>query len=210
MIKPNNIHAVVLAGGEGRRMGGADKGLVLFRGQALAQRAAQRIAPFVGAVSVSANRHANEYAALGLTVFGDELANYEGPLGGILAALTRCTAPYVLVLPCDVPFFPDDLTPRLATALGTHPTANVAMVRALQAHDDGTTSAHVNPVFMLIRSSALPHLKTFFEGGGRKITAWAALAKLVVVDFVRSEDVLAFADADCLADITRLEHSAAV
>jgi molybdenum cofactor guanylyltransferase len=220
MIAPTDIHATVLAGGEGRRMGGADKGLALFRGQALAQRAAQRIAPCVGKVSISANRHAAQYAALGFEVFGDGWpvgaeypAAYQGPLGGVLAALKRCTAPYLLVLPCDVPFFPDDLAPRLAQALDAHPAATVAMVSAIQPVQNNTVSTvstvqkpHVNPVFMLMRAAVLPNLSAFFDAGGRKITTWAGLAGLVVAPFERPADALAFADADSMDELSALER----
>jgi molybdenum cofactor guanylyltransferase len=210
-IQACDIHATVLAGGEGRRMGGADKGLALFRGQALAQRAAQRIAPWVGSVSINANRNLAAYAALGFPTFGDALQAYEGPLGGVLAALKQCQTldctQYLLTVPCDVPFFPSNLTQRLATALESHPKANVAMVRAPQRGAQGGAVLHVNPVFMLIRQTSLDHLADFFLQGGRKITTWAALAGLVLVDFSEPNALQTFADVDDLASLEALANS---
>ncbi len=195
-IAASQIHAVVLAGGEGRRMGGLDKGLLLFDAQPLAQRAAQRIAPFVGRVSINANRHLEQYLALGYEVFEDGLSQQQGPLGGVCQALRQSTLPYVLVLPCDVPFFPADLTHRLAESLSQHPSANVAMVRTWQAQGVAPQTMHVNPVFMLIRTQIVNHLEAFFQQGGRKLVTWAGLAGLVVVDFDEPGHLQAFMDAD--------------
>jgi molybdenum cofactor guanylyltransferase len=200
-ITVQDIHAVILAGGEGRRMGGADKGLALFLGTPLAQRAAQRIAPFVDAVSVNANRNAAAYAALGYTVFSDGLPAHEGPLGGVLAALRACSAPYLLVLPCDVPNFPLDLVARLAAALqGSNAGARVAMPLATQA--DG--SPFVEPVFMLLDCAVLPDLEAYFAAGGRKITTWAGKAGLALAPFTQPHDAAAFADADTFAALAAL------
>ena len=203
MIDPSHIHAVVLAGGEGRRMGGADKGMARYHGTPLAQRAAQRVAPYVGAVRLNANRNLAAYAALGYPVFDDALAAFEGPLGGVLAALRTCTAPYVLVLPCDVPNFPLNLVPRLAAALGGSTTgARVAMPLAAQA--DGST--FVEPVFMLIERSVLPDLEAYFASGGRKITTWAGKMGLALAPFTQAHDARAFADADTFEALVALEN----
>ena len=199
MIKPVNIHAVVLAGGEGRRMGGANKGLQLFHGQALAQRAAKRLEATVGRVSINANRNLEQYQALGFEVFNDGLASYEGPLGGVLAALRWCDSPYLAVLPCDVPFFPKHLFTQLAAKLSTS-EANIAMPLVTQA--DGSTFP--DPVFMLMRTSVLPDLDTYFDAGGRKITTWAAKAGLTLVPFNAPHDTLAFTDADTLQALVDL------
>jgi molybdenum cofactor guanylyltransferase len=190
-IAPHHIHAVILAGGEGRRMGGVDKGLAVFHGQALAQRAAQRLGPSVGRVSISANRNLERYQTLGFEVLSDGLATYEGPLGGVLAALRACTAPYLAVLPCDVPFFPIDLITQLANKLAT---SEAQIVMPLVTQLDG--SVFPTPVFMLMSTSVLPDLEAYFAGGGRKITTWAGKAGLALVPFNTAQDAQAFIDAD--------------
>lgn len=202
-IHPIDIHAVVLAGGEGRRMGGADKGLAVFHGQVLAQRAAQRLGSTVGRVSISANRNSDQYKALGFDVFSDELKTYEGPLGGVLAALRACTAPYLAVVPCDVPFFPDDLFTYLAIKLSE---SKARIVMPLVTQPDGGTFP--NPVFMLMHVSVLPALEEYFAAGGRKITTWAGRVGLALVPFISPDDSLAFMDADTmqsLADLAQRE-----
>ncbi len=190
-IAPHHIYAVILAGGEGRRMGGVDKGLAVFHGQALAQRAAQRLGPSVGRVSISANRNLERYQTLGFKVLSDGLATYEGPLGGVLAALRACTVPYLAVLPCDVPFFPTDLITQLAEKLASS-EAKIAMPLVTQL--DG--SVFPAPVFMLMHTSVLPDLEAYFANGGRKITTWAGKAGLALVTFNAPQDAQAFMDAD--------------
>jgi molybdenum cofactor guanylyltransferase len=190
-ITAADIHAVVLAGGEGRRMGGLDKGLAVFHGQALAQRAALRLAASVGRVSINANRNLEHYQALGFDAFNDGLATYEGPLGGVLAALRTCTAPYLAVLPCDVPFFPEDIFTQLASKLATS-QARVAMPLVTQT--DG--SVFPDPVFMLMHVCVLPDLEAYFAAGGRKITTWAGKAGLSLVAFDAPQHARAFMDAD--------------
>jgi molybdenum cofactor guanylyltransferase len=198
-IAPHHIHAVILAGGEGRRMGGADKGVALFHGQALAQRAAQRLGPSVGRVSISANRNLEQYQTLGFEVLSDGLASYEGPLGGVLAALRACTAPYLAVLPCDVPFFPIDLITQLANKLAAS-EAQIAMPLVTQL--DG--SVFPDPVFMLMRMSVLADLDAYFAAGGRKITTWAGKAGLALVPFNTPQDTQAFMDADTVLALDEL------
>jgi molybdopterin-guanine dinucleotide biosynthesis protein A len=191
MINPQDIHAVILAGGEGRRMGGADKGLVQFQGQALARRAALRLGTSVGQVSINANRNLPSYQALGFEVLTDGLTTYEGPLGGVLAALRACTKPYLAVLPCDVPFFPRDIITQWAEKLAT---SEAQIVMPLVTQLDG--SVFPDPVFMLMRTSVLPDLEAYFAKGGRKITTWAGKAGLALVTFNAPQDAQAFMDAD--------------
>ncbi len=182
-------------------MGGVDKGLAVFHGQVLAQRAALRLGATVGRVSISANRNLERYQALGFEVFNDGLSTYEGPLGGVRAALRASTAPYVAVLPCDVPFYPEDVFTQLAGKLAAS-QAQIAMPLVTQA--DG--SSFPDPVFMLMHLSVLPGLDRYFAAGGRKITTWAGKAGLALVPFNAPQDALAFMDADtvqALADLAK-------
>ena len=98
-------------------MGGLDKGLQPFQGKPLVRHVLQRLAPQVGAIMVNANRNLGDYAALGVPVWPDELADYPGPLAGLAAGLAHCHTPYLASVPCDSPHFPTDLVARLAQAL---------------------------------------------------------------------------------------------
>ncbi len=114
------ITGVVLAGGQGRRMGGVDKGLVALAGQSLVSHVLARIAPQVAQVMINANRHQNEYAALGYPVISDVVPGSAGPLAGFHAALRAASTPLVLMVPCDTPALPATLVNALLTTLTGH------------------------------------------------------------------------------------------
>ena len=85
------VTGLVLAGGQGRRMGGVDKGLQPFRGKAMVEHALERLAPQVEEVLINANRNLGAYESFGAPVWPDaDVGDYSGPLAGFLAGLERC------------------------------------------------------------------------------------------------------------------------
>ena len=199
MIEHNEITGVILAGGRGSRMGGVDKGLQNFRGMPLAVQTLMRLAPQVGPVMVNANSNLAAYESFGVEVWPDVIGDYAGPLAGFLTALERCDTPYLVTVPCDTPLFPEDLVARLAEALERE-QADIAM--AAGREDDG--ELRTQPVFCLMRVELMESLVDFTQKGGRKIDAWTAQHRTVVVPF---EDPLAFCNANTLAELHRLEQS---
>jgi len=116
-----DVTAAILAGGEGARVGGRDKGLLPLAGENLVARVSSAMRAQADALLICANRHEETYAAFG-TVVGDALPGYRGPLAGIAAALATCTTSWLLTVPVDCPNPPADLAARLlaaATAAGT-------------------------------------------------------------------------------------------
>jgi len=109
----NTYSAIILAGGEGRRAGGADKGLLLHRGAPLIEHVIATIAPQVDDIIISANRNIERYRSYGHEVIRDNADIHQGPLSGMLACLPVCRHERVLVVPCDMPNLPDDLVDRL-------------------------------------------------------------------------------------------------
>ena len=172
-IAPADVTGIVLAGGQGRRMGGVDKGLVPLDGRPMVAHVIERLEAQVGPIVVNANQNADAYAALGHPVVPDAVGGYAGPLAGLHAGLSRATTPYVATVPCDSPFLPPDLVARLAAGL----------VRAGAALAVAKTFDQPHPVFALVRRDVLPNLSAFLEGGGRKIDAWYASLAVVEVPF---------------------------
>lgn len=191
---PAQITGLVLAGGRGSRMGGIDKGLQLYQGRPLVQHALERLAPQVGALMINANRHLDAYAAFGVPVWPDTLADYPGPLAGLAAGLAHCPTPYLASVPCDSPHFPTELVARLAAALA-RADAQVAVAAAVE---DG--ALRTQPVFCLLHTSLLPGLLAFLHGGQRKVGAWLATQRCVQVRF---DEAAAFFNANTLADLQR-------
>lgn len=200
MINPQDITGVVLAGGRGSRMGGADKGLQNFNGMPLALNALMRLQLQVGHCMLNANRNLAAYESFGVPVWPDGLSDYAGPLAGFLTALEHAETPWLATVPCDSPLFPLDMVGRLAETL-VRENAEIAMVAARE--DDGQLRAQ--PVFCLLRTELLESLTRFTQGGGRKIDAWTAQHTTVLVPFdAAGDDPRAFVNANTLAELQQL------
>jgi molybdopterin-guanine dinucleotide biosynthesis protein A len=202
MIDKDDVTGVILAGGRGSRMGGADKGLQNFRGMPMAMFTLMRLAPQVGEVMVNANRNLAAYESFGVPVWPDGLADYAGPLAGFLTGLEHCETGYLVTVPCDTPLFPQNLVARLAEALERE-DAEIAMAAARE--EDGQMRAQ--PVFSLLRRELMESLVRFTQAGGRKIDAWTAQHRTVLVPFDREgDDPSAFFNANTLAELHRLDQ----
>lgn len=207
MISPQDITGLILAGGRGSRMGGVDKGLQNFNGMPLALHTLMRLQLQVGTVMINANRNLSAYESFGAEVWPDVLTDYAGPLAGFLTGLERCETSYMVTVPCDTPRFPLDLVARLAAALERE-GAEIAMAAGPEADAQGQTQVRTQPVFCLLKVELLESLTRFTQGGGRKIDAWTAQHKTVIVPFGQAgDDPLAFANANTLAELKQLEDS---
>jgi molybdenum cofactor guanylyltransferase len=157
------VTGLVLAGGRGSRLGGVDKGLQPWQGEPLAARALRRLAPQVSALMVSANRHLEDYARLGVPVWPDppEWTGHQGPLAGMLAGLRHVTTPWMVTVPCDCPSFPADLVARLLAQVGDHA---LCLARS---------PAGPEPAFCLMRREVEASLADSLARGERSIERWA-------------------------------------
>ena len=209
-----NITAVILAGGKGSRMGGVDKGLQIFKGQALAQHVLARIQPQVRQTLINANRHTALYQTWGCTVFTDAHDDLPylmdaGPLAGMAAGIAHAKTPYVLVVPCDTPLIPLDLAQRLLAGIQDPPAdIAIAYTREATSETEGAATSRLvaQPTCCLLSTTLLPSLIEFIQHGGRKVREWTALHRCVKVIFDTPQDhPLAFANVNTLADLQALE-----
>ena len=169
----DKVTGLILAGGQGRRMGGVDKGLQMFRGKRLVDHVYARLAPQVGGIIINANQNHDAYKTFGVRVVSDAIGNFAGPLAGLHAGLSVSRRPYLATVPCDSPFVPEDLVERLMARLNESGAA-IAVA---------TTGGRPEPVFCLVRRSVLESLTIFLKSGGRKVYDWYASLPLVEVDF---------------------------
>ncbi len=199
MLNARRITGVVLAGGEGRRLGGVDKGLQLYAGKPLVEQALARLAPQVGRLMISANRHLDTYRALGRPVWPDDIEapDSQGPLAGIATALGHCETPYLVTVPCDVPHFPMDLLTRLIRALQDSDTDLAIAATA----GSGTTAPSLHPTFCLMKASLRGDLLASLSAGERSIRRWAQRHRLAVATF---DDPNAFFNINTPEDLARV------
>lgn len=166
------IAAVILAGGEGRRMGGLDKGLLQLHGRPLVEWVlASLAAQPVDRVMISANRHFAAYRGYGVPVISDAIVGSLGPLAGIHSALIHADADALLTLPCDVPALPADLVIRLADALGNRQAAVACAGDAMQ------------PSVSLVRTGCAAELAGRLRRRELKLRDWLASLAAVPVAF---------------------------
>jgi molybdopterin-guanine dinucleotide biosynthesis protein A len=136
-----NITGGILAGGEGRRLAGADKGLVAWRGKPLVRHVLEALKGQTRAQCISANRNIDVYACFGVPVVRD--GDGEGPLAGLAALLGETETEWLLCVPCDAPLLPADLA---ATLLAR---AQAAQALASFLHD----GERAHPTFCLVHRS---------------------------------------------------------
>jgi len=173
MTRQKGISVVILAGGLARRMGGADKGLVMLDGRPLVAHVAEALAPQVNELLINANRNLDRYAALGYPVVQDEMEGFQGPLAGMLSAMRRAAHPLLLVVPCDAPLLPPDFATRMRRAL-EESGADLAVA---------TDGSRLQPVHALLRCRLAGDLEEFLAGEERKIDRWYARHSMAKVAF---------------------------
>ncbi len=183
------VSGIVLAGGQGRRMGGVDKGLQLLHGRPMVEWVLARFAPQVGEVLINANQNVDRYGKYGHRVVPDEIGGFAGPLAGLHAGLKAASSAFVVTVPCDSPFLPTDLVFRLKQSLGEK---DLAVAK---------TGDQPHPVFALMKRDVRESLEAFLASGGRKIDAWYAALKVVEVSFDDEAD--AFRNINTLEELRR-------
>lgn len=175
MSHRQTITAVVLAGGQGRRMAGADKGLVAFSGRPLVEHVLEALAPQVDHVMISANRNLERYRQYGCPVITDDAdtrdESSQGPLAGILATLQQCHTDFVLTVPCDAPYLCADYAARMAAAASASTPAI--------AHDGD----RLQPMFALLHRSLHAPLQAYLKSGQRRARDFWLAQGAVAVDF---------------------------
>jgi molybdenum cofactor guanylyltransferase len=174
-----NITAVILAGGNARRMGGEDKGLIELNGRPLIDYIIDGLRPQVSHILINANRNLVRYRDFGYPVVEDILGDYLGPLAGMATGMQAAATPLLLTVPCDSPFIPAHLCETLYRALTE---ANAGICAAY----DGT---RLQQVYALLRCSLLPDLLAYLGEGGRRVDAWYERHQLVLADFSDSAEV---------------------
>ena len=187
------ILVVILAGGEGRRIGGG-KPERRLAGKALLEHAIAKAASYSQAVAISAGMGAHlprgDY-----TIIHDQ-GDVQGPIAGLMAALKFALAQgsdHVLIIPCDTPFLPEDLPQRLDEALGD---ANAAVARCAE---------QLHSACSLWRTEAGDLLPEYLAQGRRSLIGFAEMAGYVAVDWP-SSDADRFMNINTADDLSRAEQ----
>lgn len=155
------IAGVVLAGGQGSRMGPEPKVLMTLGELSLVERATRRLSAQVDRLCISSNLPGDLLGGTGCAVVPDTVPGYRGPLAGVCAAMeffsSRHTGvEWVCSVAADTPWFPEDLVVRLVQACGQPSVRGIAVARS---------AARAHPVFALWSMATLPALREVVEAG---------------------------------------------
>lgn len=196
---------MLLAGGLARRMGGGDKPMRQIAGRTILDRVIARLAPQCDGLIINANGDPARFASFGLPVVGDGVADFPGPLAGILAALdwmaaNRPEVSLVLSAAADCPFLPRDLVSRLHQELIAE-NAQLAV-----AASDGQS----HPVIGLWSVALRDELRhSLVVEDIRKIDRWTARYPLATVAWPTTP-LDPFFNANTMDDIAEAERLAAL
>ncbi|MDC9603742.1 molybdenum cofactor guanylyltransferase MobA [Xenorhabdus griffiniae] len=165
------ISGAILAGGLSTRMGGNDKGLLQFNNAPLYQHIATRLQPQVHELLINANRNLEIYHQSGYPIIPDIIADFSGPLAGMLAVLKNAIHEWVVFVPCDVPNFPENLVEKL-----WHYKQDAW---AAYAHD----CERAHPTLVLMHRNLIPRLESYLALGDRKLMFFMQMIKAKAVYF---------------------------
>ena len=196
---------LLLAGGLARRMGGGDKPMRRIGGRTILERVIARLKPQCDGLILNANGDPARFASFGLPVIPDSVADFPGPLAGILAGLdwaaaNRPEVSFVLSAAADCPFLPRDLVARLHRARSEQ-NAQLAVAAS------GGQSHPVIGLWSVALRGELRHALVVEDI--RKIDRWTARYPLATVEWP-AEPLDPFFNANTADDIAEAERLAAL
>jgi molybdenum cofactor guanylyltransferase len=166
-----NFATVILAGGEGRRIGGS-KPLRMLGGMTLLDRAIVRAGGWSDHMVVAVRDPEQIKGAAAAWI--EDAPDIEGPLGGLVAALRFARdrgAEAALTIAADMPFLPPDLPDRLSEEIG-------AAAAAISS-----SGSFLHPVCGLWRVNALNLAPDYLASGGRSLKGFAKAAGFAEVEW---------------------------
>ncbi|HEY0032402.1 MAG TPA: NTP transferase domain-containing protein [Devosia sp.] len=124
-----SFHALIIAGGQGRRLGGVRKADIRIGGKRLIERVAERLEGAAHTRQVATGPVQDEWLLpQGWAQVSDLAERPGGPLAGLVAAVAALQEQGVregilVTAAVDTPFLPQDYVTRLVEALGGAPVA---------------------------------------------------------------------------------------
>jgi molybdopterin-guanine dinucleotide biosynthesis protein A len=169
---------VILAGGKSRRFNGARKALMALDGKPLIEHVITRVRPQVSELLLSVESFGAELDIDGLIQVEDPVPGHNGPLPGLLSAMNFMinsgAGEWLLLVPCDAPFLPDELG-RVLLESATNQGKPGSVVRY---------RGRLQPVFSLWNGSLLPSIyQAVSEQGIRGFKQYPGLSELALVDW---------------------------
>ncbi len=172
LTKNHSVVGLIVAGGNGRRMGGLQKGLLQWRSKPLIHHIIERLQPQCDSLSLNVNQQLEHYHQFGLPIIRDHDYQQAGPLAGLHSGLSQISCDFLVTVPCDAPLFPLNLVEKLYVAAVTHHGMAVAK-----------TEYGLQPTFAIVNTSYLASLEKYLNQGQRKTQLWFSENRAETVEF---------------------------
>lgn len=176
LAQPENsddLNVVILAGGEGRRVGYQQKALLPYHAKPVIQYVIDCLEPQCRNIVINANAELPRYEQFSKPLFVDDYEGFLGPLAGMHAAWDWVTTDWVVFVPCDNPHLPEDLVKRMLQTVKSK-TVGLAVV------DDGE---RMQPLYLMMHRSMKEKLQAAIELRHLSVNRWVKENSYVSVDF---------------------------
>ena len=167
-----DITAIVLAGGQGKRLGNVDKGLLEYKTHRYIDICLQKLQKYHRNILVSTNSQEDAYRSRQHPLIPDTKNESQGPLSGLLSCAPLVSTTLTLVVPVDAPFFPEDYSQRMYNAYNnSHQTCVVY---------DGQRNQNL---FILFETDLFKNMQNYYDSGNRSVKNWLQGQPCQFVDF---------------------------
>ena len=176
------VPAVILSGGQSRRMDKNDKAFLSISDQSLLEIVVDRLHRQTQQVAINTNSNNPKYVQHGLPILKDQIGGFLGPLAGILAAMKWANElgyKKVATVAVDTPLFPKNLLKELCQKMKVS-NSDIVFAASLSEHKREKV---LHPVFGLWKTFLFKDLSKELENGVRKVTLWSARHKTSSVCF---------------------------
>ena len=167
------LSAVILAGGQGSRVGFQQKALLDYQGQPLLVSVLDRLIEQASSHWVSIHTDPKLYLPYCSNLIADESNAFLGPLAGMQAAWHQLDSEWLLFVPCDNPCLPLDLVNRLIEAYYFNPSPLVVAF-------DGE---RIQPLYLLMHRSMVASLDTVIAKSFLSVYRWIEESDYTTADF---------------------------
>ena len=187
------VAVVILAGGEGSRMGGA-KPLRSLGGRRLIDHALAQAWNWSETIAIAV-REDSQVTPVDASLSPDA-TDVEGPRGGLIGGLgfaQDAGCDFLLTIPSDMPFLQRDLLEKLRNAIAQRGSALAA------------SGGHLHPVCGLWRTSSLDRVPDYVASGRSSLRGFAELVGCVEVEW-STVPFDAFFNINSLEDLAAAER----
>ena len=176
MLLPSEISAVILAGGQGRRVGYQQKALLPYKNQPVIKTVLDKLIPQVNDIWISVNGDLSAYVPYTEKLFTDNYSGFLGPLAGMHAAWQHVTHEWVLFVPCDNPNLPSNFVEQM---LKVHSQSPAPLVVA----NDGS---RMQPLYLLMHRTMSSSLEKAIEKNHLSVHRWVKENEFIEADFSKA------------------------